>query len=201
MLSVAPLAAPRRRFSPPFAAVFATLCVLDADSVRAAEADEWLQPSTRSGWYAASIGPGIGVCARRRCGFGVANQFQLVNEVGWHLDGGDGPAIGGLLLVGAGGGAVRFSPQFKFWWDIPIVSRYAIYLTPGASIGYSVFSYSSGFEGANAHALALQGTLAGRVVLKNRGFAFFQPVGIETLVDGDGPNFGYSVLAGGGLTF
>jgi hypothetical protein len=177
-----------------------------------ADAREVLRPSTRTAWWAGMFGPGFGVtgCGRGGCigpasagGF-FGTQFQFNNEVGVHLGtgAGHGPAIGGILILGFGGAgfglATRFSPQFKFWYDIPIKKEYAIYLTPGVSAGYS--GYYGAF-GTAVHFFATQATFAGRLVIKDRGIVFFQPVTLDIQANGLGAFISFNIIAGGGVTF
>lgn len=160
-----------------------------------------LPPSTHSAWYAASIGPSIGLDS-----FG-GTQFSLVNEAGWHLNGGsDGPAIGGSFHLGFGNAHVRVSPQARFWWDIPVAGRYPVYVTPSGGLGYAGFfsTYTNPFTGQSvtnsSHAFVLQASVAGRVILENRAFLAFQPVGFEVFI-GDGTAASYNILFSGGFTF
>ncbi len=191
------------------AAALAGAACFSVSATSYADAAETLRPSTRSAWYAAGIGPSIGVvgCGGGGCSnFGAISQFQFTNEIGWHFSGdGSGPAIGGIVLLGfssyAFATAIRFSPQFKFWWDIPVVKKYAIYLTPGVSGGYGLFSGATGFGSSVAHFFSTQATFAGRLVIKDRGIVFFQPVTIDVAANGDGALISYNIIAGGGVTF
>ncbi len=169
-----------------------------------ADAAEVLRPSTRTAFYDAGVGPGIGIlgCGGGVCGSGFGfTQFQLINEIGVHLGtgAGHGPAIGGIILLGFGGpfSPIRFSPQFKFWYDIPVTKKYAIYVTPGASAGYGMLAT----HGLVESFFATQITCAGRLVLKDRGLVFFQPVTADIAANGSGVAFGWSIIAGGGVTF
>ncbi len=174
-----------------------------------ADAAEVLRPSTRPAWWAGGAGFN-GYFAGRFCGSfgcgggnGFLGSFSFTNEFGYHLlKGGDGPAIGGIIILGFGAfDAVRFSPQFKFWWDIPVKKEYAIFLTPGASIGFNMLAGGGQvFPGFGS-----QITFAGRLVIKDRGLVFLQPVTLDISGVNASGNFGvavgYSVIAGGGVTF
>lgn len=196
------------RFVRAVAFTFALFAWCDASDARADDADEWVPPSTRRMWYAAGFGGDLGVSACRY--LTGCSHFQFVNEVGYHLSAkGDGPAIGGLLIVGGARNTFRLSPQAKFWWDIPVFSRHGFFLTPGVSAGYDLVQsriwvgdiFGIHDEWASNHALVVQGTFAGRVVLKNRALLYFQPLGINMRFGGGGVGLGATALLGGGFTF
>jgi hypothetical protein len=182
--------------------------VLHAEAANADDADQWIPSSSRRMWYAAGLGADVGVAS---CGYyHGCSHFQFINEFGYHLNGrGDGPAIGGLLILGGARNTFRFSPQAKFWWDIPVFSRYAFFLTPGVSAGYNLVQsriwvgdiFDLREDWASNHSLVVQGTFAGRVVLKNRGLAFFQPVGLGMHLGGGGVGLSVTSVLGGGFTF
>ncbi|MBM4360766.1 MAG: hypothetical protein FJ096_21880 [Deltaproteobacteria bacterium] len=199
---------PRFRRSRLLGVVLAAGAVLASREAAADDADEWVPPSSRRMWYAAGLGSDIGVAS---CGYyhGCAH-FQFINEVGYHFNGrGDGPAIGGLLILGGARNTFRFSPQAKFWWDIPVFPRHAFFLTPGLSAGYNLVQsrlwvgdiFDLREDWASNHSLIVQGTFAGRVVLRNRGLAYFQPVGLGLNLGGGGVGLAITSVLGGGFTF
>ncbi len=141
----------------------------------------------------AVTGCGRGGCARLR-GFG--SQLNLHNEAGWHLSGGGtGPGIGGAVDLSFFHGYFRFTPGFRFSWDIPVVDEYAIYVTPSAQAGFSIVD--AGPQGF----FNTQFSTAARVVINDRASVFFQPFNMDLNANGDGMFIGWNVLVGGGLTF
>lgn len=162
-----------------------------------------LEPSKRPWFFTGALGPSILIdgpgsfgfykCGRVFCGGDT--QLMLQFEIGGHFSGdGSGPALGAGFDFGFGG-AFRFEPGLKFWYDIGPIADMAIYVTPSVQVGYGYQNLSS-----DRHAFNVQLGASGRVVLGNRGMLFAQLLGFDIHAKNN-VLVTYNILFGGGVTF
>lgn len=185
------------------AVLAASLGVAAAIPASAHAVPKILEPSKRPWFFTGAVGPSIlidgpGVFGFYRCGrvfCGGDTQLMLQFEIGGHFSGdGSGPALGAGFNFGFGG-AFRFEPGLKFWYDIGPIADMAIYVTPSVQVGYGYQNLSS-----DRHAFNVQIGASGRVVLGNRGMLFAQLVGFDIHAKNN-PLVTYNILFGGGVTF
>jgi hypothetical protein len=177
-----------------------------------ARADDILAPSTRNMFFSTGIGPDIfmAICGSGGCLSGAAGAGAMWhNEIGGFFGKGDGAGMAGYLNLGGYGGLIRFGIGTKFLYDIHIIKSF--YLEPSLSLGYGLTAITGFGASATGHAADIRVNFAGKLVLGNRGFVYFQPVGLNIL--GGKVGFGgfggsatgalltWVMLFGGGVTF
>lgn len=161
---------------------------------------EAVPPILREGNHAASyhfsIGAAIGIA-----GLGGAAGY-IANSIGYHLNGtAHGPALGGNFDIGFSAGGVALIFGGRFWWDIPVARRMAIFVAPFIQPGLALF-----IAGAATPAFDLQFGVEGKITLHRRLLLTLRPIAFDIQIGGNA--FGVLVLAsihimhlGVGVTF
>jgi hypothetical protein len=131
------------------------------------------------------------------------SQLKLGQSFGYHFNGdSSGPAIAFDLQESFGDNWVVFQTGPKFVWDIPVKEGLGLYLSPSFMLGFAVAS-PSGYDSGKG--ITIQLGFRGKLLLGDRGFVFFQPMGfdISWLSYNGYSNTGvrYELLFGGGVTF
>jgi hypothetical protein len=186
-----------------------------------------LRPGTRRGFFSLGLGGGFG--------FGDAlGGFQLVEELGFHFKrASSGPGLALALAQGFRNGSIgtvdygdvtgtiyRIEAAAKFFWDIQVSSRLAIYIAPFLQAGYVHSYFASEVEYANSFSAQGGAVNVGsdvKMILGDRGLIFVRPVGVlvtfasvDPIVKNDGTVWAdartdtsvhYQLLVGGGVTF
>jgi hypothetical protein len=190
----------------PCTALLGAVCVLSSASIASADAARILKPATRPWFHTLGFGPAISVatCGKGKCtGFREIpgakigfTQVMIRNEIMGHFGGkGHGPALGAEIDFGFLQNYFRFTGDLKFIWDIPVVPRYAIYVTPAVGVGISAFS-NPGRAAFNTQLGA-----SGTVVLHDRWRLYAQPINLDVNVSDQGATIGWNIFVGGGATF
>lgn len=151
-----------------------------------------LAPGTKR--VAAVVGLGTAVKIKNS-----ETQFLLTEELGFHLSGPDGLAVGVGLQEGFGD-VFTMQAGLRAWYDLPVVAGRAIYLAPFVQAGWSMLSVSADETSVTEHYVNAQ--LGGDVkaVFNGAFIAFARLVALEL-------NFGSPMLAraqllvGGGMAF
>lgn len=155
-----------------------------------------LRPGTRPMAFAVGMGPALRTdrqIAIPRAAFKLSQSFMF------HLSGdASGPAIGFVMQQGFNANDVfglTLAPRFE--WDIQIDQRYAIYISPGVSLGYHLY------RGAGTgHAIDLQLGATAKLIIQDRWLVWFRPANFNVIIAGRNDwGMRYELMFGGGVTF
>lgn len=179
-------------------AALALLGVLWAPRPVVAAVPSELRPATRAFFANFAIGPAIRVDD-------APTQLKLLQEVGFHLQGGmEGPAIGLSLAQSFGDNVFGLQIGPKFWWDVQPVAGLALYIAPMAQVGYALLSFDGGggrFDrGATANYFDLQFGCEVRLVINDRALVSYRPFTLDILA-GERVGVRYDMMFGGGVIF
>jgi hypothetical protein len=155
-----------------------------------AEIPPILRAGTHAMWASFGMGGAINVS-------NSSNQFKLSEEFGYHFFGNaSGPALALDLQEAFGNDFVTFEIGPKFMWDIALNPNLGVYLSPQIGIGYAYVNIGDGYSMFN-----LNFGFAGKMILGDRGYVFFQPIGFDLGIRGEGVAARYDLMFGGGAIF
>lgn len=161
--------------------------------------------NTKSMWLALGFGPSVGIvgCVRRLCNLEQSyTQFKLSEDLGWHVSGSDGFALGANLQQAFNSDFYRFSAAFKLWWDAPLDDELALYLSPMTQFGYAFQVFTFGELGTIIdHAFNVQAGLGIKIVLLDSAMLYVRPITADINIGPDGLALFYDIAVGGGFTF
>jgi len=157
-----------------------------------------LRAATRAFFANFALGPAIRVDD-------APTQLKLLQEVGFHLQGGmEGPAIGLSLAQSFGDSVFGLQIGPKFWWDVQPVAGLALYIAPMAQVGYALLSFDGGGgrfgRGATANYFDLQFGCEVRLVINDRALVSYRPFTLDILA-GERVGVRYDMMFGGGVIF
>lgn len=134
-----------------------------------------LRQGNHAGSYHFSIGPGVSFV-----GLGGVYGY-IANSIGYHLNGtSHGPAIGGNFDLAFSGGGVGMIFGGRFWWDIPVARRMAIYIAPFIQPGLSLLIAGTGVGAF----FDLQFGVEGKVTLHRRLLLTLRPIAFDLQIGG-----------------
>lgn len=155
-----------------------------------------LRPVTRAFFANFALGPAIRVDD-------LPTQLKLIEEVGFHLQGGmEGPAIGLSLAQSFGDSAFGLQVGPKFWWDLQPVAGLGLYIAPMAQVGYALLSFDAPRRGRDETAsyFDLQFGCEVRLAINDRAIVTYRPFTIDILA-GEHVGVRYDMMFGGGVVF
>lgn len=171
-------------------------CTLLVPSPARAGVPPELRPATRSFFANFALGAAIRVDD-------APSQLKLLQEIGFHLQGGmEGPAIGASLAQSFGDSVFGLQIGPKFWWDVQPIAGLGLYIAPMAQVGYALLSYDGGRRGGGGSSsyFDLQFGVEARLVINDRALVTYRPFTIDILA-GEHVGVRYDMMFGGGVVF
>jgi hypothetical protein len=131
------------------------------------------------------------------------SQFKVAEDIGYHFSGdSSGPAIAFVMQESFGESVIIFETGPQFVYDIPVKDGLGLYLSPSFMIGFLIGAPSYGDSGKG---VTFQPAFKGKLLLGDRGYVFFQPIGLDiayiSWAGYGGISIRYEMLFGGGVTF